>query len=138
VTNTYQPSAKRVAFAFLVAPLAPILLFFVLPIFRLPAYSHALAVMVYTYPLTLVVGLPMYLLLERLRWRRLDVYLGLTFALAYGASWFLYVRHIALPDQFLRFSILSGIFGLTYAAEAGVFWAIVFGKHLRAPPQEDG
>ena len=77
------------------------------------------------YPTLLVLGVPIYLLLRRLGWTRLGVYvavggiLGVAAFVGTAASGHL-VRTFGILDLFvhLPFSVLSGVIGLT------VFWLI--------------
>jgi hypothetical protein len=109
---------SKLAPAFLLAPLTT-------PLIMLVAYRSALALLIaaaVAYPVSWLIGIPMYLLLKKLR--RFD---PISFALAGGVAGFV----VAVP---LVFTIadahttlaLGGVIAVCGAITAVVFWCIAF------------
>jgi hypothetical protein len=122
----------RIALAFLVAPVAPALLFTLIvaladgPLagLALGFYAILLNAMV-GYPVALAVGLPLYFIFSRRRWTRLGVYLGAGLALGAAIGAVVAVRErLGEPSSLAGaiFVVIGG--GLGGLVVALCFWLV--------------
>ncbi len=134
LTQGESPSILRVLVGLLIAPVAPALLMYVgqAIVGGLGTYQMALFILMFGYPLSLVVGLPAYLVLRSRRVHRVQPFIytgGAIGLMGYGLFFALTASNSVYTND-LRLALLKntyalGVFGLGCGATSGlVFWYV--------------
>jgi hypothetical protein len=122
-------SKRRALIAFLVAPLVPAVLLEFGRQFSMPRNIWGVSSLLWSYPATLFIGFPAFMLFEFFGLRRLWHYISGGFLFTFSTTFLLLLgeRH-EVGFKYSALAGLSAFVGGLVASETGTFWVIAFGR----------